>query len=60
MKRSKKIFLAFAVLFFVALILVSYDFYQHSAFPGTKKQRPEMHLPADTVKTDSIPHLLKK
>jgi len=60
MKRSKKIFLALAILFFVALILVSYDIFKRTAFPGTKKQRPEIHLPTDTLKTDSIPQLLKK
>ena len=60
MKRSKKIFLALAVLFFVALILVSYDLSQRTAFPGSKKLRDEKLIPVDSVVSDSIQVKLKK
>jgi hypothetical protein len=41
MSRSKKIFLALAVLFFVLLFYASYDISTRTTFPGSKSQLKE-------------------
>ncbi|MEQ8425673.1 MAG: hypothetical protein RIA63_13240 [Cyclobacteriaceae bacterium] len=55
--RSKKIFLAFAVLFFVGLGYISYDISSRTTFPGSKPQLQErikdQFLKSDTVPGDS-------
>ena len=56
MTRSKKIFVALGVLFFIFLLLLIYDISRKTTFPGPKS-RPKKDLPADadTVKHTSSP-----
>jgi hypothetical protein len=61
MSRSKKIFLAFAVVFFVLLFYVTYDIGKRTTFPGSKPQLKErlkkQLLEEDSAKTDTLSHL---
>ena len=41
MSRSKKVFLGFAVVFFMMLIYLSYDISSRTTFPGSKAQMKE-------------------
>ena len=41
MKRSKKIFLAIAVVFLVIMIIIGYDISSRTTFPGAKKNLKE-------------------
>lgn len=41
MNRNKKIFIAFAVVFFIIVLTVSYDISQRTTFPGSKPQLKE-------------------
>lgn len=58
MSKSKKIFLGFAVVFFVLLFYASYDISTRTTFPGSKPQLKEriqdQFLKKDSVKKDSI------
>lgn len=63
MNRSKKIFAAFAVVFFLLLFYVSYDISTRTTFPGSKPQLKERiiegysamdSLQYDSGKIDSI------
>lgn len=58
MSNSKKIFLAFAILFFGIMIYIGYDISSKTTFPGSKSQlkkrigdKLELN---DTTKSDSI------
>ena len=60
MKRSKKIFLVFGVVFFLAMLVVGYDISRKTSFPGSKTYMEESILPsddepeiADTTKVDN-------
>jgi hypothetical protein len=51
--RSKKIFAAFAIVFFCILAYVVYDISSRTTFPGSKKtERPE-DLPYDSAGTEN-------
>jgi len=52
MKRSKKIFLLLAALFFIMLIAIGFDISRRTTFPGTKKPQEESIVPNehDTTK----------
>jgi hypothetical protein len=59
MSRSKKIFLGFAVVFFVLLFYASYDISSKTTFPGSKPQlkerlKDQLNL-KDSLFKDSIP-----
>jgi hypothetical protein len=58
MSRSKKIFIAVCVLFFVGLIYLSYDISSKTTFPGSKSQLKErlkkQYLDADSSRKDSL------
>ncbi|HEY5692393.1 MAG TPA: hypothetical protein VIS49_13120 [Cyclobacteriaceae bacterium] len=58
MARSKKIFIAIAILFFILLGYISYDISSRTTFPGSKsqlKERIKKQLSAqDTLSVDSI------
>ena len=53
MNKSKKIFLAFAVAFFLAMLIIGYDISKRTTFPGSKKLLIETLMPSDTVTTDT-------
>lgn len=64
MSRSKKIFTALAVVFFMLLLYVSYDISTRTTFPGSKPQLKERikgdysasdSLSYDSVRNDSMP-----
>ncbi len=38
MKRSKKIFVAIALLFFLVMVYIAYDIASKTTFPGSKQQ----------------------
>lgn len=52
MNKSKKIFLAFAAVFFLAMIIVGYDISKRTTFPGSKKLIIETLAPSEPM--DSI------
>lgn len=58
MTKSKKIFAALAVIFFILLFYASYDISTRTTFPGSKPQLKERiqkeYLQKDTLKTDSV------
>jgi hypothetical protein len=58
MTKSKKIFAALAVVFFILLFYASYDISTRTTFPGSKPQLEERirkeYLQNDTVKVDSV------
>jgi hypothetical protein len=58
MTRSKKIFLALAIVFFILLIYVSYDISSRTTFPGSKPQLKEriedQFLEKDTTLRDTL------
>ncbi len=58
MSKSKKIFLGFAVVFFVLLFYASYDISTRTTFPGSKPQLKEriqdQFLKKDSVEKDTI------
>jgi hypothetical protein len=58
MSRSKKIFIAVCVLFFMGLIYLSYDISSKTTFPGSKSQLKErlknQYLDADSTQKDSL------
>jgi len=58
MSKSKKIFLGFAVVFFVLLFYASYDISTRTTFPGSKPQLKEriqdQFLKKDSVEKDSL------
>jgi hypothetical protein len=58
MNRSKKIFVAAAVVFAVFLALVSYDISRRTTFPGSKPQLKErlkdQYLKVDSTLNDSL------
>lgn len=47
MKHSKKIFIIVSLLFFVAVLVVSYDISRKTSFPGSKKHLKESIMPSD-------------
>ena len=53
MNKSKKIFLAFAAAFFLAILIIGYDISKRTTFPGSKKLLIETLMPSDTVTTDT-------
>ncbi len=62
MKKSKKIFLLLALLFFAMIIYIGYDISSRTTFPGSKPQLKERLMgeekvksDSDTLKSDSIP-----
>ncbi|NJN26773.1 MAG: hypothetical protein HC819_12770 [Cyclobacteriaceae bacterium] len=52
MKRSKKIFLAFASAFLLAMMIIGYDISSRTTFPGSKKSIIERLSPTDSSATD--------
>jgi len=52
LNKSKKIFLAFAAVFFLAMIIVGYDISKRTTFPGSKKLLIESLAPSDS--SDSV------
>ncbi|MBX2969281.1 MAG: hypothetical protein KF803_07910 [Cyclobacteriaceae bacterium] len=63
MSRSRKIFLAFVIVFLVLLFYASYDIATRTSFPGSKpqlkKRIEEKFMAPDSVKGDTT-ILLKK
>ena len=58
MNNSKRIFLVFAVVFFIIMIYLGYDISSRTTFPGSKPQLKErigdkLQL-KDTAKVDSV------
>jgi hypothetical protein len=60
MKRSKKLFLVIAVVFFVAISYLAYDISSRTTFPGSRPQLKERlkGIYGDTTKVDSLENLL--
>jgi hypothetical protein len=58
MTRSKKVFIALAILFFLGLGYISYDISSRTTFPGSKPQLKEriksQFISPDSVKQDSL------
>ena len=61
MKKSKKIFIVLALLFFVVITYIGYDISSRTTFPGSKPQLKErlmgeekLENDSDTVISDSI------
>jgi hypothetical protein len=58
MNRSKKIFVAIAIVFLVLLIYASYDIGSRTTFPGSKPQLQERleenYSSKDTILIDSV------
>ena len=58
MTRSKKVFIAIVVVFFILLAYASYDISSRTTFPGSKSQLKErlkkQYLKADSVVQDSL------
>jgi hypothetical protein len=58
MSRSKKIFLAVCISFFLGLVYLSYDISSKTTFPGSKSQLKErlkkQYLKADSAANDSL------
>ena len=53
MKRSKKVFLALAIVFFVIVLVVGYDISRKTSFPGSKKYLKESILPSDNEPSEA-------
>ena len=53
MNKSKKIFIAFAAAFFLAMLIIGHDISKRTTFPGSKKLLIETLMPSDTVTTDT-------
>lgn len=61
MKKSKKIFIVMALLFFIIMIYIGYDISSRTTFPGSKPQLKERLMGeeditknvTDSAKTDS-------
>ena len=53
MNKSKKIFIAFAAAFFLAMLIIGYDISKRTTFPGSKKLLIETLMPSDTLTTDT-------
>lgn len=47
MKKSKKLFVAFAIVFFLIVLVVGYDISRKTSFPGSKKYLKESILPSE-------------
>ncbi|HEY0654868.1 MAG TPA: hypothetical protein VGD65_17140 [Chryseosolibacter sp.] len=64
MSRSKKIFVALAVIFVILLAYASYDISSRTTFPGSKSQLKErlqkQYLKSDSVALDSAKKNEKK
>ncbi len=58
MSRSKKIFVGFAIVFFLFLAYISYDISSRTTFPGSKPQLKErikkQFLETDSLSSDTI------
>lgn len=54
MRRSKRTFIIFAVLFFLILLAIGFDISRRTTFPGSKKLLPDALSPADSMKHDSL------
>ncbi|MEP2669801.1 MAG: hypothetical protein ABJH04_12435 [Cyclobacteriaceae bacterium] len=58
MTRSKKVFIALAILFFLGLGYISYDISSRTTFPGSKSQLKErvksQFVAPDSIKQDSL------
>lgn len=61
MKKSKKVFIVFALLFFAIMVYIGYDISSRTTFPGSKPQLKErlmgdeqIETAGDTAKTDSV------
>ena len=50
MKKSKKIFVGFGILFIIATLIVGYDISSKTSFPGSKKLLKESIAPSDDNK----------
>ena len=53
MNRSKKIFIAVAVLFLIGVVAVTVDISRKTTFPGSKKHLKESILPSDSDEPDT-------
>jgi hypothetical protein len=53
MNKSKKIFIAIAIVFVLLLLYASYDISTRTTFPGSKSQLKE-RLKKDYIDTDSV------
>lgn len=53
MSTNKKVFLILAILFFVAMIYISYDISSRTTFPGSKSQLKE-RITDEIINADSI------
>ena len=54
MSNSKKVFVAFGIVFVILLAYASYDIASRTTFPGSKPQLKE-RIEHDIIKKDSIP-----
>lgn len=53
MSTNKKVFLILAILFFAAMIYISYDISSRTTFPGSKSQLKE-RIKDEIINADSI------
>jgi len=54
MKRSKKIFLIIASIFFIGLVILGYDISQRTTFPGSEPLLKEKIFTKDSLEKDSL------
>jgi hypothetical protein len=54
MTRSKKIFVAFAIVFALFLAYVAYDIGSRTTFPGAQKHEPHPPTAPDTLSSDTL------
>lgn len=54
MRRSKRIFMIVAGVFFVILIAIGYDISRRTTFPGSKKLLPDALAPTDSMVHDTL------
>ena len=52
MSRSKKIFVAFAIVFFLVLVYIVYDISSRTTFPGSRPPKKK----SDSPLVDSVSH----
>ena len=50
MKKSKKLFLALAIIFLVVIFYISYDIASKTTYPGSKGNLKERIAPSDTTR----------
>jgi hypothetical protein len=54
MRKSKRVFLVLAVLFFLAMMGIGYDISRRTTFPGSDKLLPDALSSSDSVDMDTV------